>query len=408
MSPTNPNAKKTRATATSSSAECCVTNEGDDRFSSLPHSILGYILTLLSVTEAARMTAVSRTWRDVFKSPDYKFDGINDSELWRGQCRPRHRSVYLDQSAVWRFSTITSLLDARHDSIHRFTIKQTLMKDNVITGWLYTLSQSGIILNCSSLRCLSLSNCRWPRSNVRAFFLPRWTLPLVTELTLSYMDMTPEDIKDLLTRCPALLSLSLGYSDHYGVLEIQFKNLLSLTILGLWQYVVRVVDAPKLERLFCWPFAARTYQRTIPAHTPRLYTIGMLRHCPFEDGVVLEQVRTIAFFSNVDKLEDLYQIIKTLRHVSYLETLHIKMKDGSGCDSSKSKAKLAFTNYLLGETKSLRYMHIYKKRMVDELLPPESRGSRDAEVLFCDSSSQSILELDVSASNIKLADPFMP
>jgi hypothetical protein len=55
--------------------------EGIDRISTLPDTILGCILTLLSVTKATQMTEMSKTWWCVFSSLDYELDCINDSDV---------------------------------------------------------------------------------------------------------------------------------------------------------------------------------------------------------------------------------------------------------------------------------------------------------------------------------------
>ncbi|CAO2175612.1 unnamed protein product [Urochloa humidicola] len=71
-----------------------------------------------------------------------------------------------------------------------------------------------------------------------------------------------------------------------------------------------------------------------------------------------------------------------------------------------SRRKLEFTNYLLGKAKVLKSMLICSSRMGGELLHPESRGSPGAQVLFLQNNKYA-LELNTSASNYKLADPFM-
>ena len=79
-----PKTKKMKTVRTPSSAQHGVdgtANNGEDRISTLPNSILGFILTLLSVTEAVRMTSMSKMWKSVFSSPDYKLDRINCEEL---------------------------------------------------------------------------------------------------------------------------------------------------------------------------------------------------------------------------------------------------------------------------------------------------------------------------------------
>jgi hypothetical protein len=143
-----------------------------------------------------------------------------------------------------------------------------------MSRWLYMLSQSGVIeelvldmplpspvgllhslLNCTSLRSLSLSNCCWPQYNVPAIYSSEWTLLHVTELTLRHMDMTLENIKDLLIRCPMLLSLSIGYIERHGTLDIKCKNLLNITNVDDVRYKLSIVDAPKLERVLWWPMS---------------------------------------------------------------------------------------------------------------------------------------------------------
>jgi hypothetical protein len=335
-------AKRSNTTTNVSSGNA---EEGIDRISTLPDTILGCILTLLSVTEAARMTEISKIWWRVFSSPNYKLDCINDSDVWRGQRRPRDNMFH--KQSEWRRGVITSLLDTRYRSIRCFIIRWTRTSADVMSRWLYMLSQSGVIeelvldmplpspvglshslLNCTSLCSLTLSNCCWPQYNVPSIYSSEWTLPHVTELTLRHMDMTLEDIKDLLMRCPMLLSLSIGYIRRIGTLDIKCKNLLSITnVGGDWCYKLRIVDAPKLERMLWWPMPPLlTLDKTLIAQAPSLLTLGIFHHCPAVQvghGVMLEHVKTIALFLGMDHLQELDQFITTLRHSPHLETLHL-------------------------------------------------------------------------------------
>jgi hypothetical protein len=183
------------------------------------------------------------------------------------------------------------------------------------------------LLNCTSLRSLTLSNCCWPQYNVPAIYSSEWTLLHVTELTLRHMDMTLENIKDLLIRCPMLLSLSIGYIERHGTLDIKCKNLLNITNVDDVRYKLSIVDAPKLERVLWWPMSPwLSLDRTLIAQVPSLLTLGILHHCPtvqVEHGVMLEHVKTIALLLGVDRLENLDQFITTLHHAPHLETLHL-------------------------------------------------------------------------------------
>ncbi|XP_062195236.1 F-box/LRR-repeat protein At3g03030-like [Phragmites australis] len=434
-----------------------------DRISALPDSLLCCILTLLSVRDAARTTVLSSPWRHILSSPEYQYDTIDDNDMWHGRRRLDTRTHWYQDSNQWqlRSEAITSSLTRHRGPIRRFIVQRTLPLGCTVSEWLDTLSQRGaveelvlemppfpqlllphFIFNCSSLRSLSLSNWSWPRigpNEVPVGYFPAWMLPSLTELTLSWMDMTVRDVEDLLQRCPALLSLSIRYPRQSGTLEIRCKNLLSLTIAenyGFWYALVRIVDAPKLVRLLWWPPSPLhvVFEGTLQEQTPRLHTLGIFQSSTL--GVVLEQVKTIALITNVDNFNEVQQAILLLHNFPQLETLHMQMKNGSNSTMSKLisfeemaggpvaclenslktivlrvnnlvRQKLAFANFLLRAAKALKSMLVCNKRMAGELLSPESRGAHGAQVVFLE-NSKCTLELDMSASNIKLADPFMP
>jgi hypothetical protein len=159
--------------------------------------------------------------------------------------RHRPRDDIFHKQSEWRRGAITSLIDTRYHSICWFIIRWKRTSADVMSRWLYRLSQSGVIeelvlemplpspvglshslLNCSSLHSLTLSKCCWPRYYVLAFYSSEWTLPHVMELTLRYMDMTLGNIKDLLMRCPMLLGLFIGYIQCHRKLSVLGKQFL--------------------------------------------------------------------------------------------------------------------------------------------------------------------------------------
>ncbi|RLN03401.1 hypothetical protein C2845_PM13G10900 [Panicum miliaceum] len=408
MAPLNPNTTKKKATDTPSSAKrgaakrvlknptrgvtgsSRTADEGDlqDRISALPEDMLCCILTLLSVHDSARTTVLSKLWQHLFKS------------MWE-----------------WCCPGITSALIASlarpHSPIRRFIIQETLPWDSELSLWLEMLSQGGVveeivlempylqvclphfIFNCNSLRSLNLSCLRWPLidgpNGVPAGYVPSWTLSFLTELTLSYMDMTTRDTEDLVRRCPVLLSLSICYSIHVHdrSLTIRCENLLSLTIQdNASRYdEFSIMHAPKLERLLLVLDPLCLSGTRLEAF-PRLHTLGIFKK--YELQVALGQM--VEGWSDGTKSK----------------LTSFKKMAGGPIECLESSLKmLAFTNFLLGAAKVLKSMLICNKTMGGKLLRQERRGSSSAQIVFLENNNCDI-KISISASNYKLADPFMP
>ncbi|CAO2168887.1 unnamed protein product [Urochloa humidicola] len=474
MAPLNPNNSRRKSTNTSLSAKPGVAKRNlkkrtrggtrssadelglQDRLSALPNDMLFCIFALLTIHDAARLAVLSKELWNLYS--ECQSNTIDDKYVF-----PARPQLELGCSCtMWerRSHGISgALIDCliRSRPIRRLIIKQTLPPSEEISWWLNLLCLNKVvqivlempyrglclphyIFKCSFLKTLSLSNFRWPHisgpEGVPANYMPSWTLPLLAELTLKLMDMTVQNVMDLLQRCPALLSLSLCYPRQGGRLIIRCKNLLSLTIDDGDKYAsynpVSVGEAPKLERLLISPsslnldFAAR-------GAMPRLHIVGMIQR--YGLPIVWEQLRTVALITNQDDSSEVQQVILSLHNMPNLETLHMQMKNGPSDTKGKmanfekvaggpivclesslkkvvlrvqymSRRKLEFTNYLLGKAKVLKSMLICSSRMGGELLHPESRGSPGAQVLFLQNNKYA-LELNTSASNYKLADPFM-
>ncbi|CAL5006673.1 unnamed protein product [Urochloa decumbens] len=477
MAPFNPNNSRRKAINTSSPAERGVAkrnlrkrtrggtrslgpadeSSSQDRLSALPQDMLFYILTLVSLHDAARIAVLSKEWWHLFS--ECQSDTIDDKYV----CPERPRLETSLRCHLWeqRSHRISgALFDSyiKDRPIRRLIIKQTLPSSEEISYWLNMLSLDAVveeivlempcpelclphfIFNCSSLRTLSLSNFRWPHIGgpygVSTSYIPSWTLPVLAELTLRLMDMTVHNVMDFLRRCPALLSLSLCFPRRGGSLIIRCKNLLSLTIDGGNKSAnynsVGVEEAPKLERLLTRP---PTLKLGVAARgaMPRLHTAGVFQKYGLQ--VVWEQLRTVALITNLDDSSEVQQAIMSLHNMPNLETFHMQMKNGPSDAKGKStsfekiaggpikclesslkkvvlrvqymsRRKLEFVNFLLGAAKVLKSMLICNNRMGGELLHPESRGSPGAQVVFLQNNKYT-LELNTSASNYKLADPFM-
>ncbi|KAL6639900.1 hypothetical protein ACP70R_022495 [Stipagrostis hirtigluma subsp. patula] len=435
--------------------------EQQDRISALPRDMLCCILTLLTVRDAARTTLLSKEWKPLFSSPGCQSDSINDNELWDGPRRPSTRLDW-DNQKLWRVRRITTSLQRYKGRLHRFIIQKTRPHQRVADLWLRLLSMrkaiqdlildiprvgqylrlSHFIFSYSSLRSLTLSHWRWPRINANDSlegYSSTWMLHHLTELTLSWMDMTAADIEDLLRRCPGLLSLSISYLRQGGSIAIRCGNLQSLTIGKSrqdWNLTLLVLEAPMLERLlWCHPLPFYNVSQMQMAETPRLHTIGIYWQASAGVRAMTKQVRTIAMAINVDYNDVTKRTMSMLFHLPHLETLHLEiysslrkprvvnfgqMIDGPAACLEKSLKtivlrvkdlvfqKLAFTNFLLGAAKVLNKMYICgKQATVGELLCKERRGSKEAQVVFLENRSYTI-ELEITASNIKSADPFMP
>ncbi|CAO2201529.1 unnamed protein product [Urochloa humidicola] len=475
MAPLNPNNSRGKATNTSLSAKRGVVKRNlkkrtrggtkssaeelgpQDRLSALPNDMLFCIFALLTIHDAARLAVLSKELWKLFS--ECQSDTIDDKYVF--PARPQLElgcscTVWKRRSHGISGAIIDSLI--RRRPIHRLIIGQTLPSSQEISCWLNMLFRIKVvqeivlemphrglclphyIFKCSSLRTLSLSNFRWPHiggsEGVQAGHIPSWTLPLLAELTLKLMDMTVQNVMDLLWRCPALLSLSLSCPRQGGSLVIRCKNLLSLTIDDGDKYAnynpVSIGESPKLERLLIsrpslkLSFGAR-------GAMPRLHTVGMIQK--YGLPIVWEQLRTVALITNLDDSSEVQQTILSLHNMPNLETLHMQMKNGPSDTKGKtenfekvaggpikclesslkkvvlrvqylSRRKLEFANFLLGKAKLLKSMLICSNRMGGELLRPESRGSPGAQVMFLQNNKYA-LELNTSASNYKLADPFM-
>jgi hypothetical protein len=366
MAPFNPNTAKRMATNTPSSTKRGVAKMVSkksarggtrsigtiaeaglqDRLRSLPNDMLLCILTMLSVHDAARTAVLSKSWEHLFS--ECQSDTIDDKYVYLPHRSETSCSLPLsERCSIGIYGALASTLIKGRHSIRRFILEQTLPSQDAISKWLNTLSLVGVveeivlkmpcpklflphfIFNCISLRSLSLSNFRWPHidpNRVPIGYIPSWTLPLLVELTLRVMDMTPQDVMVLLQRCPALLSLSLCCPRRGGSLVIQCKNLLSLTIEGGKETAnyssVVIKDVPKLERLLGKP-QILSLGCAIRDAIPRLHTVGIFHMHALK--VVFGQLRTVALITNLDDSDEVQKAITSLHNLPQLETLHMQV-----------------------------------------------------------------------------------
>uniref|UniRef100_J3MK22 Uncharacterized protein n=1 Tax=Oryza brachyantha TaxID=4533 RepID=J3MK22_ORYBR len=408
----------------------------------LPDCLLTTILSLLPLDVAARTTALSRRWPNLWLSAPLR---LRDSDL---PSPSPHRSA-----------AISSILASHRGDAVLFHLASTRPSPAELDSWLRVLAARRLrelllqpppeplplppsLLACRSLRSADLTNCRLPAAAA--------SFPHLHELTLRYAFASSAALHGLLAGCPALASLSLDRVFGCRSLLVRSRSLRSLTEVGDELQDLLVEDAPLLERLLGHDINWGPSMHVL--HAPRLEILGYLgMGIPsLQIGAALfrsmRAVRPAAEFPSVKMLAlemvdpQVKPVVDFLRCFPCLETLYItshmvvpRSMETLKCDNMDysieclnhhlkkvvlagyegRRRELQLATFLVSKARVLQVM---KFLCANDCKPSwltsqkrrlclDSRLSLDAQVLF-EVYKKGHARFRKHASNITLVDPF--
>ncbi|XP_057440780.1 putative F-box/LRR-repeat protein At1g56400 [Lotus japonicus] len=202
-----------------------------DRFSSLPQSLLYTIVSLISFKEAVRTSILSKSWIDIFKSTsNIEFDEVffvKDDQTY--QIRQSQRKVFLEFMTLWitnhketignKFSLRLSMPEKAKRVVRkciafatRYGVKDLELDfcDPKLDCYLSTnyINHEALfelpahVYGHTCLESLKLFSCSFVEAELLNFHA-------LKEISLGWMEVKLTTIKTLLSNCEALESLSL-------------------------------------------------------------------------------------------------------------------------------------------------------------------------------------------------------
>lgn len=237
-----------------------------DLISNLPSNAIDKILKRLPLKIAAKMSVLSKKWRDNWLSFRYLFF---DKAFWLEQVEEGR--IHWDEGV----SLINSVLLHHNGSVHEFHLDVVLAQNSAsrttnlhLSQWLSFLSRTGVkkmilkscwifkkpipsyIYLCKDLVKLSLERCIMSSlpSDFKGFAYLR-------SLELFGIQFKSDIFSSLIASCPQLTSLKLKHWDGTKNLVLDVPNLEHLTILGLVDSLV-FKNVPHLSSISLSPIAS--------------------------------------------------------------------------------------------------------------------------------------------------------
>ncbi|PUZ69255.1 hypothetical protein GQ55_2G093600 [Panicum hallii var. hallii] len=269
--------------------------EGVDHISSLADAILGDIISLLSMKEAARTQILASRWRHTWCAAPLVLDG---TELNHKGLRTDEKVLAADDKAL--ASTVSLILSTHPGLGHHFCIPTHHLFERATTH-------------------------------------PLCCYPHLKQLALEYVIISEESLHTMISNCPVLECLLLNHSFGFSCIRISSSSLRSIGV-GTNRYGNQpqlpefiIVGAPCLERLrFLQPYMAINVSVTA---APKLETLG----CPIDgiDGfdpfrIELQVINMMTVVRNVKILAvksshiNLDMVIDLMKCFPCLEKLYIK------------------------------------------------------------------------------------
>ncbi|XP_057418691.1 F-box protein At3g62230-like [Lotus japonicus] len=217
-----------------------------DRFSSLPHSLLSTIVSLIPFKEAVRTSILSKSWIDIFKSvSNLEFDEVSfvkDGQTH--QIKHVQRKAFLEYVILWianhtgtvvnKFSLRLSMPEKAKKVVKKciaFAIKHKVKElelnfcdptldcyfttNHINHEALFELPEFFYGYTC--LETLNLSSCNFVKAELLHFHA-------LKEISLGWMEVKLTTIETLLSNCKGLESLSLKRCWNSNEFDLREEN----------------------------------------------------------------------------------------------------------------------------------------------------------------------------------------
>ncbi|CAM0958309.1 unnamed protein product [Alopecurus aequalis] len=230
---------------------------GGDLISNLPDDVLSTIVSLLPTKDGARMQAIARRWRP----------------LWRPAPLNLQADYHLCLDESKRPSVVSKILSDHNGPCRRFVYDFIPShNDKNVDGWFYSLSLANlqeldisfqlldyihefekrcllppsVLLCASTLVVARISSCGFPKE-----ISPSLSFPLLKQLTLWRVFISQDVFHGVLSSCPVLESLDLFVIGDVGCFRISSPTLRSARLCSCLSKKGGLVieDTPRLERL---------------------------------------------------------------------------------------------------------------------------------------------------------------
>ncbi|XP_057452857.1 putative F-box/LRR-repeat protein At1g56400 [Lotus japonicus] len=218
-----------------------------DMFSPLPHSLLSTIVSLIPFKEAARTSILSKSWIDIFKSTsNIEFDEfyfVKDGQTC--QIRQAERKIFLEFMTLW-------IANHKENVIDKFSLRLSMPRKakRVVEKCIVFATKHGVkelelnfcdptldfyfttsyinqvalfelpahVYDHTFLKSLKLFSCSFVEAELRNFYALR-------EISLGWMEVKLTTIKNLLSNCKVLESLSLKRCWNSDDFDLRDENL---------------------------------------------------------------------------------------------------------------------------------------------------------------------------------------